>query len=167
MGYFVTCVVNQKLTAIKKFFVTGLFFLLLVVAGNAQRTYSVKNLQQLSNEELNLYYHKAMNLERMGETLSIAGAAAGLVGVLGGAVLNDDCSSAGSSVLCATAATLMAGGVAATIIGFTMYMTGISRLDRIRSVQFSDSFQLELIPGGFYCSHPQNYPSGITLRITF
>jgi len=140
---------------------------LLVVAGNAQGTYSVKNLQRASSEELNLYYQKAMNLERMGETLAITGAAAGLLGILGGAALNDDCSSGETSVLCVTAATLMAGGVAATIIGFTMYMTGISRIDKIRKVQFSDSFQLEVIPGGFYCSHPQNYPTGITLRISF
>lgn len=140
---------------------------MLVVAGNAQGTYSVKNLQKVSGEELNLYYQKAMNLERMGETLALTGAAAGLIGILGGAILNDDCSSGDTSILCITAATLMAGGVAATIIGFTMYMTAITRIDRIRKVQFSDSFQLELIPGGFYCSHPQNYLTGITLRITF
>lgn len=140
---------------------------MLVVAGNAQGTYSLRNLQQLSNEELNLYYQKAVNLERKGETFAITGAAAGLIGILGGAALNDDCSSDGTRVLCVTAATLMAGGVAATIIGFTMYMTGISRIDKIRKIQFSNSFQLELIPGGFYCSYPQNYTSGITLRITF
>ncbi|WP_163323421.1 hypothetical protein [Draconibacterium mangrovi] len=141
--------------------------MLLVFAGNAQRTYSVKNLQQVSEEELNLYYQKAINLERRGEFLAITGGAAGLIGILGGAALNDDCSSGGTSVLCVTVATLMTVGVAATIIGFTMYMTGISRIDRIRKVQFADSFQLELIPGGFYCSHPQNYTSGITLRISF
>ncbi|WP_319502622.1 hypothetical protein [uncultured Draconibacterium sp.] len=108
-----------------------------------------------------------MNLERMGETLALTGAAAGLLGILGGATLNDDCSSGGRGIMCITVATLMAGGVAATIIGFTMYMTGISRIDRIRKVQFSNSFQLEIIPGGFYCSYPQSSPAGITLRISF
>ncbi|WP_319480908.1 hypothetical protein [uncultured Draconibacterium sp.] len=144
-----------------------MIFLLLVVAGNAQRTYSVKNLQQISGEDLNLYYQKAMNLERTGETLALAGAAAGLIGILGGATLNDDCSSGGRGIMRITAATLMAGGVAVAIIGFTMYITGISRIERIRKVQFSNSLQMEVIPGGFYCSHPQSSPTGITLRISF
>jgi hypothetical protein len=164
---FVTCLVKQKLTAIKKHLITGLLFLLLAVAGNAQGTYSIKNMQQVSSEELNLYYQKALNLEQTGETLAITGAAAGLIGILGAATQNSNCSSGGSSVLCVTAAALISGGVAATIIGFTMYMTGISRIDKIRKVQFSNSYKLELIPGRFYCSHPPNYPTGITLRITF
>nr|WP_321357135.1 hypothetical protein [uncultured Draconibacterium sp.] len=127
----------------------------------------MRNLKQASNEELTLYYQKARNLEWKGETLCVVGAAAGLVGILGGAALNDDCSSGGSGILCITAATLMTGGVAATIIGFTMYMTGISRIDRINKVQFFQSIKMEVLPGHFYSWRTKNYPTGITLRITF
>ncbi|WP_319590023.1 hypothetical protein [uncultured Draconibacterium sp.] len=147
--------------------IIGIIFLLLVSTGNAQSFYSSRNLSQLSEEELTLYYHKALILERQGETLAITGAAAGLLGLLGGAVLNNRCSSAGDDIMCITAATFLGAGVAATIIGFTMYFTGITRINKINQIQLTQSLHLEFSPEVFYSFQHQNYKPGITLQFHF
>ena len=114
-----------------------------------------------------MYYQKSLNLERKGEIIALTGGAAGLLGILGGAFTQKNSSTGNSDVLVITSATLLIGGSIATIVGFSMYMTGASRVNRINKIQYAESFRLELFPDIMYCRQTQNYHSGITLRIRF
>ena len=145
-----------------------LILLLFVFSGNAQRTYSSKRLKQLSHEESSLYYQKSLALERKGEKLALTGAAVGLLGILTGALVTDNNSSVGNSnVLGIAAGAMMMGGSVATIVGFSLYMIGTFRVDKINKIHYTNSLQIEVSPGYFHCMHTQNYQSGITFRISF
>lgn len=145
-----------------------LIFTVLIFSANAQSTYSSKNLRQLSSEELFLYYQKSSNLERKGEIIALTGGVVGLLGILAGVIVTDNNSSDRSSdLLVATSAAMITGGSIATIVGFTMYMTGASRISRINNIQHVELLRMELIPGTFYSMHTQKYQPGVTLRICF
>ena len=114
-----------------------------------------------------MYYQKSLNLERKGEIIALTGGAAGLLGILGGALTQKNSSTGNSDVLVITSATLLIGGSIATIVGFSMYMTGSSRVNRINKIQYAESLRFELFPDITYCWQTQNYHSGIALRISF
>ena len=143
-----------------------LILLLFVFPGNAQRTYSSKRLKQLSREESSLYYQKSLALERKGEKLALTGAAVGLLGILTGALVTDN-NVGDSNVLGIAAGAMMMGGSVATIVGFSLYMTGTFRVDKINKIHYANSLQIEVSPVCLHCMHTQNYQSGITFRIRF
>lgn len=166
--YFVTCKVNQKLTTIKTHLLIGSILLLLACSGNAQSAYSLQNLKQASSEELRVYYQKSLNLQRNGEITALTGGIVGLLGILAGAAITDNNSSNGNSnVWGITAATMLVGGSVATVVGFSMYMTGASRINRINEIRNTELLRLELTPNVFYCGQLRNYQPGITLRVSF
>jgi|GEM_PF-963990 len=165
---FVTYSLNQKSLVIKKRLFIGLSFLLLIFSGQAQGTYSMQNLTKISSEELFVYYQKSLNLERKGEIVALTGGVVGLLGILAGALITDNNPpNESKNAVDIAAVTMIAGGSAATIIGFSMYMTGASRVNRINKIQNTELFQMELIPNAFYCEHIRKYQHGITLRISF
>ena len=115
-----------------------------------------------------MYYQKSLDLERKGEIIALTGGAVGLLGILAGTLGTDNNSSNGdSNLLVITAATIIAGGSAATVTGFSLYITGSSRINRINKIQTAESLRLEIIPGGFYCGPVRNYQPGITFRMSF
>lgn len=115
-----------------------------------------------------MYHQKSMNLQRKGEIVALTGGAVGLLGILLGTVATDTNSSNGDlNMLGLTAAVMMAGGVAATVTGFTFYVMGASRTNKINKVRTAEALRFELIPGGFYCREIQNCQTGITLRMSF
>ncbi|MDX8339769.1 hypothetical protein SLH46_11280 [Draconibacterium sp. IB214405] len=140
-----------------------LILILAMFSANAQRTYSTKNLERLSSEELFLYYQKSLNLQDKGQYVAFIGVPMALVGIVAGSLAGGG----DSDFLVATSATLMAVGSAASIIGFTLFMAGSTRVDRINKVRRTYAMQLELLPGGLYCTQTHNYTPGITLRLKF
>lgn len=143
-------------------------FTLLIFSANAQNTYSTRNLQQLSSEELFLYRQKSANLQRKGEIVALTGGVVGLLGILAGVIVTDNnTSDEDSDFLVATSAAMITAGSIATIVGFSFYMTGSSRINRINKIQFTNSLRLELNPGILYSSHNHEFHPSLTLKMSF
>jgi len=151
-----------------RYAIISVSILLFIYSGYAQRTYSINNLQQLSASDLDLYHQKSMNLQRNGEIMAITGGVVGLAGILAGTLISDNSSSNVSlNALTFTSAAIITGGTVATIVGFSLYVTGASRVSRINKIQNTEVLRLEIMPDTFYCGHIQSCQTGIKLRISF
>ncbi len=140
---------------------------LLVFSIQAQKPYSIENLQKLSTEELDVYYNKAFDLQKTGKILSIAGTVSAFTGVL----LFDAAwsGSMGDEGTAALGGLMLLGGMGATIIGLPKLITGSSRLKRINDIiSIADNnIKLDLKPSAQYNLATQNFQPAVTLCIGF
>ena len=167
-SFFVPWFVNQKLAVIIRHLTICLIFLTLIFSCNAQGTYALHNLKKVSCEQLFVYYQKSLNLERKGEIIALTGGVVGLLGILAGAAITDNNSSNGNlNLLELTAASMIAGGSIATVIGFSFYMTGATRINRINKIKTVELLRLELIPNAFCLGPNRNYQPAIIIRMSF
>ncbi len=148
----------------KKQVIIVLCFFLVGLASQAQRTYSLENLQRVSQEELDIYMNKALNLQKSGKTVRIVG-----------------------TVVFGTSAFILIGfgshmgfegfiyvysglaGLAIMTTGITMNVTGKKRVERINMVKntaFND-IRIDLQPCAQYNLASHHYQPGISLKIKF
>ena len=66
----------------KKLSIISLLLFLFAFAGQSQKIYSVENLEQASQEDLNIYLEKSQKLKKTGGFLSIAGPASAITGAV-------------------------------------------------------------------------------------
>lgn len=100
--------------------------------------------------------------------VALTGGVVGLLGILAGVIVTDNnTSDEDSDFLVATSAAMITAGSIATIVGFSFYMTGSSRINRINRIQFANSLRLELNPGILYSSHNHEFHPGLTLKMSF
>ncbi len=151
----------------KIFFI--LVLCLLVSFVQAQSPYSVENLQKLSQEELDVYYNKALKLQKTGRVFNIIGGTSlGVVGVC--AVLGNDATFGVDSwaIIIIAGAGMIVGGTSFAI-GIPTNLIGKSRVKRIDSIRNTafKNLTFDLIPGAQYNLITQNYQPALTLRIRF
>lgn len=142
-----------------------ILFLLVVfsITCNAQKKYSVTNLEQSSQEELNAYLDKAINLRQTGKTLTIIGGVT--TGVAGLYLI----SGKGGLGEFAIASLSGLGGLSLMTGGIIMRTTNSKRIERINEIMkpASASLRIYLIPDIQYNSFTQNYFPGVGIRMTF
>ena len=152
----------------KKISIIVLLLFLFTFAGQAQKIYSVENLEQASPEDLNTYLDKAFKLKKNGKTVTNVGLVTlGADGLLLSALLITD-----SYIGMGGAALIMLTGFAAlgTIaVGIPMNVTGKKRVERINTIKNTafDGIKIDLKPCTQYNLATQNYQPGLTLRIRF
>ncbi len=136
---------------------------LLVSFVQAQKPYSVENLQNLSQEELDVYYNNALKLQKTGKTMTIIG-----ICVVGGAgvfkILGPNDLSTG-----VLAGMLGIAGIGVLGVVIPMNLTGKARLERIHSIKntaFND-VGIKIQPCVQYNLATQNYQPAVTLLIRF
>ena len=74
----------------KRISIIGLLLFIFAFAGQSQKIYSVENLKQSSQEDLNTYLDKALKLKKDGKTVTIVGVATLGTHVLYGLLLGDN-----------------------------------------------------------------------------
>lgn len=140
--------------------------LLLSLFSHAQKPYSVENLEKASQEELDVYLNKALQLKKSGKTVTIIG----------------------GSILGATAVTALAfgnqmdlgvvvlgffgglAGIGTMGVGIPMNITGkkrIERINEIRNTAFYDGTRFEIKPSIHYNHSIQDNVPGVTLAFSF
>ncbi len=129
----------------------------------AQKTYSVTNLEQASQEELNIYLDKALKLKKDGKTVTIVGGATIGAGVLVGLV--------GPKNLGTVAVAGLVGiaGLGTMAVGIPMRITGKKRVERINTIKNTayDGIKIDLKPCAQYNLVTQDYQPCVTFRISF
>lgn len=138
-----------------------LFFSVLV--SQAQKDYSQENLEQVSQEELDIYFNKAVKLHKTGKTLMITGAVSIWGAVVFGIIGPNDLSTP------VIAAVIGAVGIGVLGVGIPMNKTGKNRVERINTIKNTsyDDIKIDLKPCAQYNFTTQNYQPGITLKIRF
>ncbi|TLX70510.1 hypothetical protein E9993_22090 [Labilibacter sediminis] len=143
-----------------------ILFLFFISAGViiAQNPYSLENLEKLSEQELDVYYNKALKLQKSGKTATRVGLIS-----LGASFLTIPLDDSGGMV---AATTIMVVGIPAlvtTIVGVSMNSTGKKRVERINLIKNSalNDINIYLGPCLQYNLAAKNYQSGITLKIKF
>ena len=146
-----------------KILAIGLFLILLTSVSQAQKIYSTGNLEQSSQEELNAYLDKAINLRQTGKTLTIIGGVT--TGVAGLYLI----SGKGGLGEFAIASLSGLGGLSLMTGGIITRTTNSKRIERINEIMkpASASLRIYLIPDIQYNSFTQNYFPGVGIRITF
>ncbi|MEN8117758.1 MAG: hypothetical protein ABFS16_12305 [Bacteroidota bacterium] len=147
----------------KKIILLSILVLSLIVT-QAQKPYSQENLKNLSQEELDVYFNKALKLQKSGKTVTKVGAITVGVSVL--AVLATSETLGMGALLFFIPAELGLGAVA---VGVPMNITGKKRVERINTIKNTayDGIKIDLKPCAQYNLATQNYQPGITLRIRF
>jgi len=138
-----------------------MFFLIFVFSSYAQKKYSVENLQNLSQKELNVYLKKAQNKKTAGAIIS--GAAA--VVITSAFFIEDDSEPMGPPLPFVVGA----GGVVIGLIGLPLLIKGSSRVKRIKQLQKTslDNIKFDVQPLAQYNRISQKYQAGLTFRVTF
>ncbi len=164
-SYFVTCMSHQKLTVMKKNSIIGLLLFIFAFAGQSQKIYSVENLKQTSQEDLNTYLDKALKLKKDGKTVTIVGGS--ILGTTAIAVVTIGKQMDLGVVLLGFVGGL--AGLGTMAVGISMNVTGKKRIERINTIKNTayDGFKIDLKPCAQYNFVTQNYQPGITLRIKF
>ena len=141
----------------KKLQIIGLLLLVFLISAEAQKVYSVENLEQSSLEDLQLYLGKAQSLKKTGKILSIVGPVSALTGLL----------LAGQESTFPVGFTMLLAGSGVTLIGLPVMATGSSRVKRVNAAIDSrkSSARLILGPGCFYDYERNTLQAGIGLRI--
>ena len=141
----------------KKLHIIGLLLLVFLISAEAQKVYSVENLEQSSLEDLQLYLGKARSLKKTGSFLSIAGPTMALTGLL----------LSGKESNFPVAFGMLLAGSGITLIGLPILATGSSRIKRVNAAIDSrqSSARLILGPGCFYNYERNILQAGISLRM--
>ena len=148
----------------KKYMPLILLFVLINYSSYAQKEYSVANLEQASQEELNTYLDKALKLQKSGKTVA-------WVGVITFGV--------STATMFATSEALEMGalifafpalaGLGAMTVGISMNVTGKKRVERINAINntANSGIKFNLQPCAQYNMMTHNYQPGVTLSIRF
>ena len=135
----------------KKFTLLVSFLLLFTISGFAQKqkTYSVTNLEQASQEDLNIYLDKALKHKKNGKTVTIVGASA-----LGVSIIY---------IIIDPAMALMSGlnvyylgvpAIVTTTVGAIMLTKGSARVKRINKIKKTNRIK-KIIKK--ICTDPNHY----------
>ena len=157
----------KKLILIFLLSVVYLLLFLFTFAGQSQKIYSVENLEQASQEDLNTYLDKALKLKKDGKTVTTVGAV-----TLGADVLFGTIMILGDYGGMGEAAVFMFTGFAALgtlAVGIPMRITGKKRVERINTIKNTayDGIKIDLKPCAQYNLVTQNYQPRVTLKIRF
>ena len=142
----------------KSILATGLLLILFVCTSHAQSVYSVKNLEQSSQEDLALYLEKALKLKKTGKVLSIAGSATTVAGFLIVGI--------GGEAAFYPGFPMMLIGLPVTMLGLPILATGASRIKKISRVS-NGAITIDLSPCTIYNYNSQNYQPGIKFCLNF
>ncbi len=153
----------------KKLAIIFLLFFLVAQIGQAQKTYSLENLEKASQEELDIYLDKAMKLQKTGRVFNIIGASSlGVVAV--SAILGSDAILGVDSwaLIVIAGGGILVGGTSLAI-GIPTNLTGKKRVERIHSIKRTSFYDvdIDLRPSVQYNLAVQKYQPGVTLRIRF
>ena len=147
----------------KKFSIIGLLLFVFSFTSLAQKIYSVENLEQASQEDLNTYLDKALKLKKDGKTVTIAG------GVLLGAGITIMLLSSNDWEMMGKGSAVVLVGFGTMAVGIPMKITGKKRVERINTIKNTayDGIKIDLKPCAQYNLATQNYQPAVTLRIRF
>lgn len=151
----------------KKFTLLVSFLLLFTISGFAQKqkTYSMANLEQASQEELNIYLDEALKLKKDGKTVTIVGGS-----ILGATTISVIL--IGKSIDLGVVVVGLIGGLAGLgtmAVGIPMRITGKKRVERINNIKNTASYDIKinLKPCAQYNLVTQDYQPSVRLRINF
>ena len=149
----------------KKLSTIILLLFLFNLASQAQKTYSLENLEKASQEELDLYMDKALKLKKTGKTVTTVAAVTYGTLFLYGIIDPFD----HGLDACLPAAYVSLPALAAVAVGVPMKITGKKRVKRINTIKNTayDGIRFELSPCTQYNLVTQSYQPGLTLRIKF
>ena len=149
----------------KKVSAIGLLLILYTSTCHAQSVYSKQNLEQVSQDDLNLYLIKAKKTKKIGTIMSIGGPIAFGSGIL----LSSYAWSGGTEAAWGAGLVLLMAGTSSTLIGLPLLITGNSRVNRIKKINnnANDGVMIDLIPCNFQNFQSQNHQYGISLRVRF
>ena len=149
----------------KEISIIGLLLFLFTFTGLSQKIYSVENLEQASQEDLNTYLDDSLKLKKDGKTVTIIGAAALGAAVLWGITgpLDHELGTVLEAVIIGIV------GIAAMLVGITMNVTNNKRVERINTIKDTayDGVKIDLKPCAQYNLASQNYQPVVTLRVRF
>ena len=150
----------------KKFTLLVSFLLLFTISGFAQKQkiYSVTNLEQASQEDLNIYLDKALKHKKNGKTVTIVGASA-----LGVSIIY---------IIIDPAMALMSGlnvfylgvpAIVTTTVGAIMLTKGSARVKRINKIKKTANYgiMIDLKPCVQYDLATQDFQPSVSVRISF
>lgn len=141
----------------KTILIIGFIFIYFAFSSPAQRVYSKQNLEQASTEDLNHYLKKAKSKKTLGIILTAVGPVTYLT-------LLEIANSDNSNMDLGTIGGLMALGTICTVVGITEFVTGSTRVNRIKKI-LPRRASIDIVPYSFQNSMAQNHQYGITLRI--
>lgn len=151
----------------KTIFIISFFCLLFDITCNGQKLYSLENLQQSSQEQLDTYLSFAKKQKKTGATIKTIGLLTVGAGVLVSAVSSHDdwIISTGEAI----GGTMMLLGTGAILVGLPIQLTGAARIRRINGVKADSlgTINIELVPCRFTNHLAQSSQTGVTLRIKF
>lgn len=151
----------------KKFSIIILLMFLCSFVSQAQKPYSVENLEKLSSEELNLYFNRAQKLQKDGKKVTNIGLitlGADVIFVTGLTKTGNLLTASG-----AIAGLAMYAALGTIAVGIPLKTTGKNRVERINKIKNTvyDNIKIDLKPCIQYSLVTQNYQPGITFRIRF
>jgi hypothetical protein len=148
-------------SVMKNFSIVALLLILFAMAGKTQGSYSQKNLEKASKEDLSLYLTKAQKQKKAGRVITIVGSST----VIAGGVL---IATNRETAFYMGFFTGLAGlGIAA--IGLPILATGSSRVKKVSKLwktKYSATL-IDLVPCSLYNYGTQHIQPGISLRIRF
>ncbi len=151
----------------KKILSIGFFFLLFELTCYAQNPYSLENLQQSSQENLDIYLALAKKQKKTGAIIKTTGLLTAGAGAVIASVSDHDewIISTGEAI----GGVMVLLGIGTTMVGLPIQLTGSARIRRINSVmsQSSAGINLELSPCCFRNNVVQKNQYGATARIRF
>jgi len=132
-----------------KLLFAGLLIFSCMFTSHAQGTYSRSNLEQASQEEVNLYLEKAQDLKKTGVVLSIAGP---VTTFLGYALASSSWSGKiGGSGMFTAGYGMILLGAGTTIVGLPTFALGVYRVNKIRALEHAEKNGVRL---GLYVFQP-------------
>ncbi len=150
----------------KKFTLLVSFLLLFTISGFAQKQkiYSVTNLEQASQEDLNIYLDKALKLKKNGKTAAIVGASA-----LGASIIYIIIDPAMAFMSDLNVLYLGVPAIVTTTVGAIMLTKGSARVKRINKIKKTANYgiMIDLKPCVQYNLVTQDYQPSVRLRISF
>lgn len=140
----------------RKIIMVGLFSILIAFSSHAQRNYSMENLEQVSQERLDVLLNRAKTKRTIAAVLTGVGVTAILTGIIGGR-------NGGAEVLAIFPGTIM------TLIVLPVTIINSSRVQKVQGVMNSRNkgVFLEIAPYRFQNNVALSHQSGMSLSIKF
>ncbi|MBT3384415.1 MAG: hypothetical protein HN778_09850 [Prolixibacteraceae bacterium] len=151
----------------KKITFISLVLFLFTFTVQSQKIYSVENLEQASQEELDIYLEKALKNKKTGKTLTNVGLITlGADALFVTGIIVADKADMGTALL---AGLTMYAALGTIAVGIPMKITGKKRVERINTIKntASNGIKIDLKPSAQYNLASQNYQPELTLRIRF
>lgn len=139
-----------------KLLFAGLLIWGCMFTSHAQSIYSRSNLEQASQEEVNLYLEKAQKLKKTGVVLSIAGPATSLLGY---ALASSSWSGKiGGAGMYTAGYGMILLGAGTTIVGLPTFALGAHRVNKIRALEHAENNRVRLECCVFQSAYRSNEP---------